>query len=106
MATAFMLKLEIAAPLEMNPTKSAGPFESAMYEEPSARVIVILAWTILKLVSVPKMFAPTDITPGAKVNVAATEAVFVEKYPELQKRPPVAVADQLMPPTLPVSGLL
>ena len=105
MATAFMVKLEIAAPSEMNPTKSAGPFERAMYEEPSARVTVILAETILKLESVPKMFAPTDITPGAKVNVAAT-GLFVEKYPESQKRPPVAVADQLMPPTLPVSGLL
>ena len=79
-ATAFMVKLEIAAPSEMNPTNSVGPFERATYEEPSARVTVILAWTMLKLESVPKMFAPTDITPGAKVNVAAT-GLFVENHP-------------------------
>ena len=106
-SAAAMVRLEIAAVLEMNPTKSDGPVLDAMYWDPSARVTVILAATILKLRSVPKMFAPTDITPGVNVNVAGT-GLFVEKYPFtatlLQKRPPVAVADQLMPPTLPVSG--
>ena len=100
---AAMVRLEIAAPLEMNPTKSVGPVVDAMYEDPSARVTVILAGIELKLLSVPKMFAPTDITPGANVNVAAT-GLFVEKSPDWQKRPPVAAADQLMPPVLPVSG--
>jgi hypothetical protein len=103
LSDAAIVRLEIAAVLEMNPTKSDGAILDAMYWDPSARVTVNLAGRVLKLLSVPWMFAPTDITPGANVNVAAT-GLFVEKYPDWQKRPPVAAADQLMPPVLPVSG--
>jgi hypothetical protein len=79
---ALRVRLEIAAPSEMKPTKSAGPVVRAMYEEPSERATVILASTYSKPTLVPKMFPPTDNTPGEKVKVAATPGKFVENSPD------------------------
>ena len=96
--------LEIATPSEMKPTNDAALPAFPIWEEPSANVTLILLLMALKPESVPKIFPPTAMTPGAKVNVTSVFALKALKLPDYTNKPPLAVADQLIPPAFPVSG--
>ena len=83
--------------------KSLGPFAYPMYVVESESVTVMMAGTAAQEESRPKRLPAIPFTPGETAKLSVADPVLADTRPESAATPPDEVADQAMPPTVPLT---